>query len=616
MRGTALCGAIETRNYEITKFLLDSGCDVNAQDYDGEPPLLLAIRKESPGKICGKQANLDIIKLIMDQPKCDLNKVDPLTKKSALHFATEQNMLQVVRWLLNCKSDIKCKINMIDANGNSPLHLAVLEGHSGVVEVLVNDAECLLKVYNKAGLTPLHVCARNGDLKNMQCLLNKVIGSKRDQLVKSIECDKLTDSELDANLNAVTMYEKETCLHIASRQGHAELVELLLEYGAKVDMKNNVNNTPLLVAIASTPQWQTKNNRIPKLLLKKGANPNMIFSQHLCRYVRLDLYVSPLILAARNNNIGLAKLLVAHGADVNLTDRLGQTALFIALSEQSFDVASYLVSESSDINVNLRTECGDTCLHALVHRSKKQDPNSVVEMLKVMIRDKGAVVVPNLNSETAIDVAFQYEDYVLADAILEVADVDLKDIMQTEERLQNLMCAVVESGHIELVKVLLSHGTDIDMKYRTFYQQGDDMSTYLYLALESTEYKMAEFLVVNGADLRKETYIFADVDSDSQVNVDQGNEKADAENTDDDNDSNDDSDDDDIFLASDDDTDVFHGNIAFRSWIRQIASNPQSLQLKSLIFIRKYFLNHHIPFKRMTELKLPTKLIKKLRYQT
>ncbi|KAL4235036.1 Ankyrin repeat and FYVE domain-containing protein 1 [Mactra antiquata] len=620
MRGTALCAAIETRNYDITKYLLDSGCDINAQDFDGEPPLLLAIRKESPGKICGKAANMGIIRLLMNHLKCNLNKIDPLTKKSALHFATEQNMAQVVEWLLKSKSEIKCNINMFDANGNSPLHLAVLEGHSDCVNILVNSKDCLLKVYNRAGLTPLHVCARNGDLKNTQSLLNRISGSKHDQLENSIDPSKFTDSEMDINVNAETKFEKETCLHIAARQGHVETVKCLLEHGARTNVKNNVNSTPLLVAIAARPQWQTRNNEIPRLLLKYGANPNMVFGlggkpfvaypQHSSKCVHHDLDITPLILAAKNNNLELVKLLVSNGADINLSNRLGQNALFVALKEQALTVASYFITECKEINFNKCTEEGDTCLHALVQRSKKQDPNAVIDMVKVMMLGKGAKVLANLSSETPVDIAFQYGDNVLADAILEMADTDIKDIMQTEDRLHNLMCAAVESGRIDLLRVLLAHGVDIDLKCQTFYRQGDTNCSFLYLALESTEYSMAEYLVCNGLDLRGEKYIFAEVDVPHGNSIDYKNG---APNDDDDN--SDDDDDDDIFLASDDDTDVFHGNVAFRSWIRNVASNPQSLILSSMVYIRKYFINNDIPFKRMKELSLPPKLVRKLRYQ-
>lgn len=84
MRGTALCAAIEARNCDIANLLIEAGCDVNARDFDGEPPLLLALRKEKPLALSLRKAALDIAKILISNKKCNVNKVDPLTKKSAI----------------------------------------------------------------------------------------------------------------------------------------------------------------------------------------------------------------------------------------------------------------------------------------------------------------------------------------------------------------------------------------------------------------------------------------------------------------------------------------------------------------------------------------------------
>ena len=51
--------------------LLDLGCDVNGEDFDGGFPLSLAIRKHLS----------DIALLLMAVPSCDVNALDPVAKQ-------------------------------------------------------------------------------------------------------------------------------------------------------------------------------------------------------------------------------------------------------------------------------------------------------------------------------------------------------------------------------------------------------------------------------------------------------------------------------------------------------------------------------------------------------
>ncbi|XP_053402810.1 ankyrin-1-like [Mercenaria mercenaria] len=621
MRGTGLCAAIETRNFGITKFLLDAGCDINAQDFDGEPPLLLAIRKQSPGQICGKPACLDIVKLLVNHPKCNLNKVDPLTKKSALHFATEQDMAQVVGWLITSKSETECNINQVDANGNSPLHLAVLEGLTDVVEVLVNCPNCWVKVYNKAGLTPLHICARNGDSINMQRLLRRVSGlSEMSKLRKELEPELYIESELDLNLNAITVYEKETCLHIASRLGHKNVVELLLNHGAKVDLRDNLNNTPLLVTLSSTPHWQTKENSIPKMLLKKGANPNVKSGNLRCRYVEHNHEVTPLILAAKNNNLELAKILISSGADVNQTDNMGQSSLYIALWEEALPVANFLLRECPNVNINMQTDEGNSCLHALVKCRKNSNANTIRQIVKTIFQ-AGGQIYANKNNKTVLDKAFEYEDHVLFDAVLGELGCNIEDVEvlggngvpDDVPKVQRWIHKAVSEGMVDMLRVLLSHGADIDATYFD-YDSRQSLSN-LYIALYNTEYATAEYLVKNGIDLTNENYIFVESEKKDAEAI---NRDLNAENSDDESGSDDDdesgSDDDDSFASAE--GDIFHGNEDFRKWLREIACTPRSLKLSCFVMIRKFFINYKIPFSKMQSLKLPLKITSELRYKS
>ena len=71
--------------------------------------------------------------------------------------------------------------------------------------------------------------------------------------------------------------------------------------------------------------------------------------------------MTPLHEAARENNVEVAKLLLAHSANVDSTDRGGQTALHYATAWNSVDVAKLLLANSA--NVDSTNGIGETALH-------------------------------------------------------------------------------------------------------------------------------------------------------------------------------------------------------------------------------------------------------------
>ena len=597
MRGTALCAAIECRNLEMVKYLLQRGCDVNARDFDGEPPILLALRKDSPGHISGRVPSLDIIQEILQHDKCNVNKVDPLTKKSAIHFAVEQRMVEPVRWLIDKSGALKCRINAADLNGNTPLHLAVHEGSSEIVQVLVNRPKCLIKVYNKAGLTPLHICSNTGDDKSLEILLKR-LGSKQSNLNNYFDFE----NELVQNVNAVTMFEKETSLHLAVRNGHENIMSLLLNNGAQVNVKNCVNNTPLMLSMVSIGQWQTKKNTIPTALIKNGANPN-VRSTVRCHYLKSHLEVTPVIIAILNGNLELVKCLIANGADVNMTDNVGDTPLSIALNHGEHKIASYLLANCKNINVNIINSEGESCLHAALKCFKKVNFQDTADLVKKLI-NSGAEILPDFNGKTVIERALDFENPFVLDVIFQETGLSANRVVSSEDSSFGDSCSLIHlavaQGLLDIVKVLLSHGADIDTTTSTGISN-------LYIAIYNKEYKLIYYLVENGCNLVNEAYIYVEggkVDRpvrNEHRNVDDSDSES-SEGTDYDTDDS-------------DNPDLFHGDAKLRDWLRSIASRPRTLKLSCLIKIRKYFIENGIAFSEIDKLTLPEKLKKCIRYR-
>lgn len=111
-----------------------------------------------------------------------------------------------------------------------------------------------------------------------------------------------------------------TALLIASVGGHDEIVQILLDRGAKVDPVSSSGETPLIGASFEG------HDEIVQSLLAHGANSNKKLTE--------DGYTA-LMLAATNGHEGIVQALLAAGADVDLKDKKGKTALDFATTRRT-----------------------------------------------------------------------------------------------------------------------------------------------------------------------------------------------------------------------------------------------------------------------------------------
>ena len=103
-----------------------------------------------------------------------------------------------------------------------------------------------------------------------------------------------------------------TLLHVAVEYANFEMVKYLISKGAKVNSKDKVGRTPLLMLDDDEIGLE-----IFRILVKNGANLNL----------RDEDGQTPLMIACDDENIDLVKLLLDAGANPNIKDDEGETAL-------------------------------------------------------------------------------------------------------------------------------------------------------------------------------------------------------------------------------------------------------------------------------------------------
>lgn len=254
---TLLHRAIDDNKEDIAQFLIRSGCDLNAP------------RRHGPNGAGGDEA----------KDEC-----------TPLHLCCQWGLEQVVQTLIEHGADV----NAQDAEGKTPVHVAIQNQHSQIISLLLCHPNIDLNKRDKRGLTPfataltvrnnkaaqailerlpkaaeqydnkgrnfLHTAIQKNDMESILFLLSIQVDvnsrihdvtqtpplhlaamSGNEMLVRSLILAGARVNDTDANRN--------TALHIAAKAGHATVVSALLQNNINFDAVNADGDNALHVAV-------------------------------------------------------------------------------------------------------------------------------------------------------------------------------------------------------------------------------------------------------------------------------------------------------------------------------------------------------------------------------
>jgi len=160
--------------------------------------------------------------------------------------------------------------------------------------------------------------------------------------------------ENGANVNEQSDWESP--LGIAAYKGYFNIAKILIKHGANVNGLALDGMTPLMNAV------YTNKTKIVKLLLENGASPN---------YILPETSESPIILAARNGNFDITKLLLEYKCNPNTKDSGGLTALDWAVMNGYTDVAEELINSPKIQLITKESESSRPMILALQNNNFK-----------------------------------------------------------------------------------------------------------------------------------------------------------------------------------------------------------------------------------------------------
>jgi len=262
----------------------------------------------------------------------DLNTPDE-TGITALQRASFRGDLEMVRFLIEHGAGIDYSANRseIPSHGRlqligneeafsainqlpSPLFYAIQKGQIDVVRYLVNHGATLFPQINEI-TTALH-----------QAMLPRSPRQSRLEIIAFL----LATGQID--VNARNIYGN-TALHTAAEYGYVDVISLLLQAGANIEMRGQDGQTPLLLATAKG------HNEVVHTLLINGANPNQADNDNC----------TPLHQAALHGNLDAVRLLLEYGADTEQRSNNDQiTPLILAAVKEHAHIIELLISHGAD----------------------------------------------------------------------------------------------------------------------------------------------------------------------------------------------------------------------------------------------------------------------------
>ncbi|GJT68121.1 ankyrin repeat-containing protein [Tanacetum coccineum] len=273
--------AVMHGNCYVVSSLLDAGADVNIWEPDGESVMLLAV----------KSGDIDTVKLMVESGFV-IDEHDRL-----LHDAASMNRVDIMEVL--CMGYLDLDINLVDSEGQTPLHIGATHGYVEVLKFLVELGIDPDLVDNK-GWTPLHCASSNGHVEAIEFLLDscnyvKYAVNKEGKTAYNLAVEK-------GYADLYDMLHLGDVLHRASRKGDVDEMKKCLEDGAKVNGKDQHGWTALHRAAFKGYIDGAK------VLLNNGARVDLVDGSGYTALHR----------AVEAGHVQLAMILIGHGAKANM----------------------------------------------------------------------------------------------------------------------------------------------------------------------------------------------------------------------------------------------------------------------------------------------------------
>ncbi|CAH1791761.1 unnamed protein product [Owenia fusiformis] len=291
--------------------------------------------------------------------------------------------------------------------------------------------------------------------KGKECI-EHTIQKNREDILSSIFKQNVELIEQQLKIKEFTKYTL-TPLQLSTYFNATECLKILIQNGADFEACDEGGNTALLHAC------HDGNTEVAEVLVKHGADVN-------CTDI---LWRTPLMLCQNGN---LCQLLLDHKADIEATDDDGNTALLHACDEGDPEVAEVLIKHRANTNCSdskrktplMYCQSGNICKLLLDHKADTEAcdhyGNTALllacsegsnEVAEVLIKHRADVNCFDIGSITPL---MSCQNKNLCQLLLDhQADIEARD-----EDGHTALSHACNSGRTEVAEVLVRHGADVN----------------------------------------------------------------------------------------------------------------------------------------------------------
>jgi ankyrin repeat protein len=328
---------LEGRDGNAVKSIVEQGADLNKADYNGITPIALA-----------RAVNWAYVEELLikhgaeDKPFPDPNQL--CGDKTLLGYALSYQGAHgnYIYGLLDAGADP----DMVDEDGKTALHWAAVFGRTDMfAEMLALGAD--INALDSSGMKPLHYACMNGCTDIASIIL---------------------DTTQNADINTPVGESARTPLMLAAgRQEAYDLVQLLIDRGALVNMQDLRARTPLTEAVSS------RDLQMVKCLIENGADVAKQLEppskENMCAdTLHYNAPLFTLVNSPNENNLAIARLLLDAGASPNdvAIERFngpqkGDSLIHFAIRYHADALAELLLEAGADPHGT--SHCGETAMH-------------------------------------------------------------------------------------------------------------------------------------------------------------------------------------------------------------------------------------------------------------
>ncbi|KAJ5071740.1 ankyrin repeat and protein kinase domain-containing protein [Anaeramoeba ignava] len=467
---TALHISIAKNYIEVAKILISSGIDINLPETtSGLTPLQYS---------CWFNKISFVNLLISEKAKL---QIKDQRGWNCLHWASFSNNSEIIESLLDADSSL---ISVTNNAGNYPINIAITENRFQSFSTLIQKITPITQM-NKKGFLPIHLLAKNSRVEMMK------------EIMKFKE---------KIDLNALSKAGK-TALHYSVLSGNLEIVKILVQNDAKVNVVDENYLTPYVEAERNnffeicnylqknSPQFplheMIKQGNIKKirsfLKYKERETDKEKDKEKEMDFDDFDLEGNrPLHLSIQKGNIKIVKELLKKKNQINSIDRTKCSPLSLSINEGKVQIFNLLLQQNPDFS--FQDLEGNTFLHTAILQNQDDIAKIILEKSLVDINPT------NHQQITPLHLCSKTGNSVMIGELLKFgANPNLLDSEN-----QTPLGIAIQNGHIQVIFMLLTSQTKIPVNLNIQDSKG---RSFLMLAIKKHQIETAKLLIKKNSNI-------------------------------------------------------------------------------------------------------------------